>query len=258
MKKGILMIHYGSQIEETRAKSNDVVDKEVKERYPDIPYYRAYTSWRILALSDDEKKEKGILTVSEALDKMLEDGIDTVYAGMTFLIPCDEYYTAHHTLERYQNKFASIKAATPALFDPSDCQPVAQALIDSIKFEPDKQYILISHGTGDIADVIFPKLDKTFKELGYPNVHMAVLKGSPKLEEAVAALQRARYDGTVVLAPYMMGAGSSTIDYIASHDSTFVTKLSIAGYKTKSIKQGVGEYPEFREIFYKKLADIMA
>lgn len=252
------MIHYGSQIEETRAKSNDVVDKEVKERYPDIPYYRAYTSWRVLSLSDEEKAKEGILTVSQALDKMLEDGIDTVYAGMTFLIPCDEYYTSRHTLERYEDKFASIKAATPALFEPSDCQPVAKALIDSIKFEPDKQYILISHGTGDIADVIFPQLDKTFKDMGYPNVHMAVLKGSPKLEEAIAALQRERYDGVVVLAPYMMGAGSSTIDYIGVHDSTFVRQLNIAGFKTKSIRTGTGEYPEFREIFYKKLADIMA
>lgn len=257
MSKGILMVHYGSSYPETRAKSVDMVDKEVQEKYPDIPTYRSYTSESILSQPDDIRRSDKLWTVRESFDQIVEDGIEEVYVLMTFLLPVDQYYTTLHTIDEYKDSFKNIEYTHPALFNNLDCENVARALIDSMKFEKDKEYILVGHGTADITDMIFAELDRTFEQLGYDNVSMAVIKGRPKLEEAIAHLQIKRYSGEVVVAPYMVGAGQTTMENFSGSGSPYISKLSMAGFKSTAILKGVGEYPEFRQLFYRKLDAIM-
>ena len=48
MKKGILVASFGTTFEETRKLNIDKIVTDVKNAYPDLPVYEAYTSNKLL------------------------------------------------------------------------------------------------------------------------------------------------------------------------------------------------------------------
>ncbi|NLC75004.1 MAG: hypothetical protein GX685_07265, partial [Clostridiales bacterium] len=71
-------------------------------------------------------------------------------------------------------------------------------------------------------------------------------------------LQEYRYDDIVTIVPFMVGAGYSVRSTLDANQNPFLSKISKAGFRTRSVFKGVAEYYEFREVLYEKLAGIMA
>ena len=257
LKNAILIINYGSDYAETKAKSTDMIYKEIVERYPEFPVYEAFTNTRVVSLPEEMRRAGNYNLVEEAMDKMAEDGIEAVYCVMTFLVPVDEYYKALNVLKRYEPKFSLIKVTYPAMYELADCRRVAMAMIDSAKFDHDKAYILLGHGTANIADVLWEQIEEEIHSAGYDKVFLALLRGAPALPEAIGKLQNLRYDGEVTIVPIMVGAGYSVRSTLEVSTNPFLMRLRTAGFPVKTIIKGVGEYPEFREVFYEKLDKIM-
>ena len=139
MKEGILVINYGSDYQETREKSTDMVYREIRDRYPDMPLYECFTNRRILNLSDEERKARNYPNLEETLEKIAGDGIEHLYVSMTLLVPVPEYYKALETMRKYKDRIPFIQVTHPAIYDRSDSARVAKALIDAVKFDPEKE-----------------------------------------------------------------------------------------------------------------------
>ena len=82
MKKGILVVSFGTSYSDTRAVTIDAIEKEIKGLFADVPFYRAWTSRMILSKLQETTGEK-IFTVSEALLQMKKDGVTDVYIQPT-------------------------------------------------------------------------------------------------------------------------------------------------------------------------------
>ena len=74
MKKGILVVSFGTSFHRTREKTIDRIEADIEAAYPDYQIYRAWTSKMIIAklLRRDGIR---VMTVSEAVEQMIEDGI---------------------------------------------------------------------------------------------------------------------------------------------------------------------------------------
>jgi sirohydrochlorin cobaltochelatase len=260
MKKGILIVNYGSDYAETRATSTDMFYKEIREQYPDIPVFQSFTNPRIINMPAEKRRAEGLSTVEEGLELLLKEGIEDAYFCMTFLVPGPEYYKAALTLKKYKDagKFKAMHSTKAAVVEFEDAEPVAEAMVNSVKFDPEKGYILLAHGTADIADLLYVKIQDAIRAKGYPYVYMALLKGKPGLSEAIGSLQSDRYSGEVTIVPFMIGAGYSVRSTLDANTDPFLGRIKAAGFKTKSIFKGVAEYPEFRKIYYDKLAKLMS
>ena len=239
MKKGILIVNYGSDYAETRATSTDMFYKEIREQYPDIPVFQSFTNPRIINMPAEKRRAEGLSTVE---------------------VPGPEYYKAALTLKKYKDagKFKAMHSTKAAVVELEDAEPVAEAMVNSVKFDPEKGYILLAHGTADIADLLYVKIQDAIRAKGYPYVYMALLKGKPGLSEAIGSLQSDRYSGEVTIVPFMIGAGYSVRSTLDANTDPFLGRIKAAGFKTKSIFKGVAEYPEFRKIYYDKLAKLMS
>ena len=208
MKKGILIVNYGSDYAETRATSTDMFYKEIREQYPDIPVFQSFTNPRIINMPAEKRRAEGLSTVEEGLELLLKEGIEDAYFCMTFLVPGPEYYKAALTLKKYKDagKFKAMHSTKAAVVELEDAEPVAEAMVNSVKFDPAKGYILLAHG----------------------------------------------------IVPFMIGAGYSVRSTLDANTDPFLGRIKAAGFKTKSIFKGVAEYPEFRKIYYDKLAKLMS
>ena len=73
MKKGILVVSFGTSHLDTMKKTIDVIEKEIAEKFDGCRVYRAFTSGMIIRkLKRTENMD--IDTVSEALKRMATDG----------------------------------------------------------------------------------------------------------------------------------------------------------------------------------------
>ena len=85
MKKGILVVSFGTSHLDTLEKTIAVIEKEVAEKFPEAGVYRAFTSGMIIRkLGRTEGLH--IDTVTEALRRMSEDGIEDVIVQPTHII----------------------------------------------------------------------------------------------------------------------------------------------------------------------------
>ena len=84
-KKAILVVSFGTSVNETREKTIDCIEADIREANPDASIYRAWTSKMIIAKL---KKRDGIVvpTVSEAVDQMIADGIQELIVQPTHII----------------------------------------------------------------------------------------------------------------------------------------------------------------------------
>ena len=82
MKKGILIVNYGSDYAETRATSTDMFYKEIREQYPDIPVFQSFTNPRIINMPAEKRRAEGLSTVEEGLELLLKEGIEDAYFCM--------------------------------------------------------------------------------------------------------------------------------------------------------------------------------
>ena len=129
-------------------------------------------------------------------------------------------------------------------------RPAVVALIALVFIDP----LLALVGT---PDVLWEQIQEEIHSAGYDKVFLALLRGAPALPEAIGKLQNLRYDGEVTIVPIMVGAGYSVRSTLEVSTNPFLMRLRTAGFPVKTIIKGVGEYPEFREVFYEKLDKIM-
>lgn len=256
MKKGILVVSFGTSYSDTRALTIDAIEKKIEASFPDIPFYRAWTS-RMILTKLKETTGENIPTVSEALLQMKEDKITDVYIQPTHVINGIENDQMKEDALALQGDFHSISFGAPLLSSTEDMRKIVQIMGSSFAdLDASEALVLMGHGSEHYANTVYPALDYMFKEMGYPYVHMGTVEAYPELLHVMELLKKSKVK-TVHLAPFMIVAGDHANNDMAGEErDSWKSVFEKEGYDVVCHLKGLGEYEEVRKIFVKHLRDI--
>lgn len=253
MKTAILLVSFGTRYKEARENSIEAVYNDIAKANDGIKVYQAYTSPKIIKKLAFEGIN--IYNIEEAVDKAIEDGIENLKVVSTHIIPGHEYNKMCAILAPFKRRFKKIDIATPFLYKEEDCERAVKVLERLIDFKSDCAYILMGHGTDAEANVRYAQMNTAFEKAGHKNVCIASVEEHPDIYDAIEKL-----NGTgikkVVVQPFMLVAGDHARNDMAGEENSFVTILNENGYETEAVIKGLGEYPQFREIYVRKVEEM--
>ena len=256
-KKAILVVSFGTSYNPTREKTIDVIESKIGDAFSDWKIYRAWTSKMIMAklLKRDGIK---INNVKEAMEQMRDDGITDVVIQPTHVINGIENDLMKEDALSWHDSFHSITFGTPLLTSEQDNCDMIEAIHQEFSYlKADEALVLMGHGTTHYANAIYAALDYTFKDKGYPNIHLGTVEAYPSMETLLKVV-REQNPSKVVLAPFMIVAGDHAHNDMASDDpDSWRCQFEAAGFPVECVLKGLGEYTKVQEIFIRHVREAM-
>lgn len=256
MKKGILVVSFGTTYEETRKKNIEVLENQIQDTFKDYEVRRAFTSYIVMKRLK-ERDGIVILNPEEALNKMVEDGFEEIAVQPLHIIPGYEYEKIKSAVHKISvhNKDVKITLSKPLLYDTQDYSKV----LDAIKYDKiDADYdglVLMGHGTNHFANACYSCLQKHIddKEL---NIFISNVEGYPELDQIIPILKK-RNMKKIVLKPLMLVAGDHATNDMVKSDDSWKNQLEKEGIEVKPYIVGLGENEKIRGIFINHLTQII-
>ncbi len=253
MKKGILVVSFGTSHLDTMGKTIEVIEKEMEERFQECNVYRAFTSGMIIRKL---KRTEGISvdTVPEALSRMASDGIEEVIIQPTHIINGIENDRMMEDLMEHMSLFKRIRVGKPLLSSVEDYKKAIHAVMAETELDDGEMLVLMGHGTDHHANSAYPTLEYTFHALGYSQVLVGTVESFPELKNVMAKLKIAEKK-KVALMPFMLVAGDHAKNDMAGEEDSWKSQLEEEGYEVRVIMKGLGEFRGIRQIFMEHIEE---
>lgn len=153
-KTAILMVHFGTTYDDTRALTIDAVNEKAQKAFPDVKVVEAYTSRIII----NRLNKRGITkaTPKEALLRLASDGFTHVVVQGTNVIDGIEAEVLRNEAAMMAPFFEEIRVGRPLLYSVEDCEKVTGVLASRYKDATAKNgaVVLIGHGTSTPANAM--------------------------------------------------------------------------------------------------------
>ena len=248
-KKAVLVVSFGTSFDETRKKTIDRIEDDIRDALPDFRVYRAWTSGVIIKKL---KKRDGIVTdtVPEALSRMLSEGVRDLVVQPTHILNGIENDLMKEAVMQRAGEFESISFGTPLLTSTEDTFDVVRAVMDELDTPGEGEaLVFMGHGTEHYANFVYAALDYTFKDMGYENVFIGTVEGYPGLSNVMRLLEKRRIK-KVTLAPFMVVAGDHAVnDMSGGGPDSWKSLLEAGGYEVSCRLRGLGEYAGVRKMY---------
>lgn len=256
--RAILMVSFGTAVMETRTKTLDMIEQTAAETFPDHAHYRAWTSpfLRKKVLNQENLR---VDSVSEALNRMHQDGIQDVLIQPTFVTDSTEYEKLIAEASAFSDVFRSLRFGLPLLYKDMDPAPVADALREDLAaIGSGKWTVFMGHGIPGTDDYVYSKINLALKNAGFPQVRLISMK-SPEALETLIADARAGGVTDLVLTPFMIVSGHHVIEDMAGNrETSWKSRLESAGFSVRCILKGLGENPKIRSIFLDRIRNSLS
>lgn len=254
-RKGLLVVSFGTSVNETREKTIDAIETDLKNAFPEYALYRAWTSGMIIRKLKKRDKIQ-IDTVSEAMERMLADGIRQVVVQPTHVINGIENDQMIADVRMYEDRLEDLRFGTPLLTSEEDSAAVIEAVMEEFSdLKKEEALVFMGHGTTHYANSIYAALDYKFKDMGYENVFLGTVEAYPSME-TLMKLVRAHGAKQVTLAPFMVVAGDhARNDMSGEDDSSWRRRFEAAGFPVNCVLKGLGEYKGIRRIYTRHVQD---
>lgn len=254
-KKGLLAVSFGTSVNETRKKTIDAIEADLGAAFPDHTLYRAWTSGKIikkLAKRDNIR----IDTVSEAMERMIADGVRQVVVQPTHVINGIENEQMIGDVRKFQDRLEKIAFGAPLLTSEEDSAAVIRAVMEEFPKLPEEEaLVFMGHGTTHYANTVYAALDGKFKDLGYPNVFLGTVEAYPSME-TLLKLVRACGVRKVTLAPFMVVAGEhARNDMSGEEKDSWRSRFEAAGFQVECVLKGLGEYKGIRDLYVRHVRE---
>ena len=237
-KAALLMVHFGTTHDDTRAQTIDAVNAQARKAFPDLEFREAYTSRIIIR----RLKARGIdkPTPLDALLQLRGEGYTHIIVQSTNIIDGVEMESLRRDVESVLPFFKEIRVGTPLLYSVEDAEKVAGA-----KKKSQEHFVLVGHGTYTPGTAAYSQMDYMLKAAGFGNFHVGTIEGYPTFETMLAQLKAAQAK-SVTLVPFMFVAGDHAKNDIAGEWREMLEK---EGYTVHVRMEGLGQIPEIQEIF---------
>ena len=255
-KKAILAVSFGTSHNDTRKLTIDAIEDDMKAAFPDYALYRAWTSKMIIKKLKN-RDGVSICNVKEAMEQMKQDGITDVLVQPTHVINGIENDLMKEDALSFRDEFHSISFGEPLLTSEQDSLDVIHAITEEFSdLQKDEVLVLMGHGTTHYANAIYAALDYTFKDQGFKNIFLGTVEAYPSMETLMKMVKE--YDPKkVILAPFMIVAGDHAKNDMAGDDpESWYSQFVAAGFETKAVVKGLGQYPGIRKILVEHLRAI--
>ena len=256
LKSAILLVSFGTAVKETRKKTLDVIEQDLRLAFPSMSLIHAWTS-RILREKVRETEGLLIPDISEALADLAKAGVRSVYVLPTFVTDGMEYRQMIRDVQAQSDLFETVQIAAPLLGEEQDTKPIISALMVDLP-SPSKEELLVlmGHGASNDNDIHYEQLNHAFHTLGYENIFVKTMKSSDAPDEIleIAKLRRIR---KITLAPFMIVAGGHALkDMSGDNEHSWKSRLEAEGFTVHCLLKGLGEYNGIRRIFISRASQI--
>lgn len=247
---GILLISFGTSHNETRKKTIDAMEQEIRNAFPQYPVFHAWTSPRII--SKLKKSGHAVSAPREALEEMLEQGIRRILIQPTYILNAIENQLMKDCVNAFADRFDAISFGTPLLTSETDFQDVLQAVTrEFFPLAADTALVLMGHGSEHPANIAYTQLQTLCSVSGYHNIFVGTVEASPTLDDILTALKSSACR-RIILAPLMLVSGDHAVNDMAGESpDSWKNRLLAEGYSVSPVLKGLGEYQDIRDIFIK-------
>lgn len=282
-KKGVLVVSYGTTVEETRKKNIETLEQDVKNAMQSyhLPVYCAYSSRHICKKLNQQQVY--VMTIEEAIQRMYEDGITEIVVLSTYLLhgkmydQLQEQLASAKRMVRLQGGYSlEITSVTKPLlmdtqmiknvltyihesvrtYDQSNGNRVLEETLLEAKCEENQEaFVMMGHGTDGNGNLTFAAINYIAQEQGYNYMFVGAMDGYPSIDSMIQDIQKAGYS-TVVLMPLMLVAGKHARKDMASDaEHSWKTQLEKAGIEVRVLMQGLGEIEGIRSLYLSLLLE---
>lgn len=241
-KIALLMVHFGTTHDDTRAVTIDAINRKVMQEFPQMEFREAYTSRIIMRRLAKRGVRK--LNPVEALAQLKSEGFTHVIVQSTNIIDGIEMESLRKDIDQMRPLFKEIRLGMPLLYTPEDYKQVIGCLAGKSK---EKTFtILVGHGTYIPATAQYAMLDYMLQAEGHTDFAVGTVEGYPTFDNAVDRLQGQKKIKQVQLLPFMFVAGDHAKNDIAGDMKEALEKK---GYKVTPLLEGLGEQPAIQQIY---------
>lgn len=255
-KKAILVASYGTSYDDTREKTIGAIERHIAESFPGWDVRRAFTSRPVIRILE----ERGIHVdfVDAALDRLADEGYGTVVVQPTLVMNGVEYDYMMEEVERRRDRFDAIAVGRPLLTTSEDFDALIEAIGDAYGPEAEGDAIvLMGHGTTHFANSAYSELQLRLIASGRRDVYVTTVEGFPDYDSTLGLMEGCDRED-VAMFPLMIVAGDhANNDLAGDEEDSLRSVMTAAGYNPRCIVRGMGEYPEFRDLFRAHAADAM-
>lgn len=241
-KIALLMVHFGTTHDDTRAVTIDAINRKVMQEFPQMEFREAYTSRIIMRRLAKRGVRK--LNPVEALAQLKSEGFTHVIVQSTNIIDGIEMESLRKDIDQMRPLFKEIRLGMPLLYTPEDYKQVIGCLAGKSK---EKTFtILVGHGTYTPATAQYAMLDYMLQAEGHTDFAVGTVEGYPTFDNAVDRLQEQKKIKQVQLLSFMFVAGDHAKNDIAGDMKEALEKK---GYKVTPLLEGLGEQPAIQQIY---------
>lgn len=240
-KVAIVMVHFGTTHDDTRALTIDALNEKAKQAFPDTDVREAYTA-RIVIKRLGERgitKEKP----ETVLEQLKNEGYTHLLVQPSTIINGVEKESLDKDIAPFRSQFKEIRIGDPLLYTPEDYEN----LINILTKDTDNQtaYVLVGHGTYDSNTAQYAMLDYMLKADGHSNFFVGTIEGYPSFENMMNQLQSSGLQ-KVELIPLMFVAGEHAKNDIAEDWKDAIEK---EGYTVTVRMEGLGQNPDIQDLY---------
>ena len=262
--KGLLSVGFGTSHADTRAKTIDAIEADLRAEFSDCAFFSAWTSGRIVEKVRRERGEHHD-TLDEAFARITEAGVDDLVVATTCLMyghEMDKIARAAHAWAAGTDGADGkrfVHMAAPLLASEADRQAMARVLADEFSAVPqDDALLFMGHGSQDAptnrdgkpfdANAVYSCVQDALHSLGKTRFFVATVEGAPSFEDAFDWVRQSGV-ARVHLAPFMIVAGDHAKNDLAGDDAdSWKSRLESQGLQVEVVLRGLGEYPGVRSL----------
>lgn len=255
-RKAILVVSSGTTNEKARKENIEAVEERIQNEFPGFQVRRAFTSSKIIS----RLREQGINidAVNEALERLIQEGIDEVVIQPLHIIPGSEYENIISTASKFKNNFKTLLMGTPLLYKSNDYVEVVNVLKLQIqKLKQNEAVVFMGHGSRTASNECYSLL-QTYIDREKLNIFVGTIKGEPSIQSITERLKEKSIK-RVILRPFMLVAGNHALVDMASDDeNSWKSVLQREGFEVNVYLHGLGENEEFQTLYVKRVKEAMA
>lgn len=254
MKKALLCVSFGTSVASAR-EGITAVEKVLQETARGYLFVRAFTSpaiRRILA-----KRGEEVLSVSDALGQLQEQGVSHVLVQPTHVLYGLGYDSVREELALWRKKFEMVTLGRPLLAGTEDIRQLAEVLSEQYPVQEDETLVLFGHGTEHFSNATYPALQTAFGLMGREDVLVGTVKGWPAFADVAAQLERSGRK-KVHLVPAMLVAGDHAMnDMSGEGEKSWKSRLEARGYEVSCTIQGLGLLKPVQEMYRSRMEQLL-
>ncbi len=249
----LLMVHFGTTYDNTRALTIDAINSKVKQIFKNADVFEAYTSRIVIK----RLKERGIIkqTPIEVLLRLKSEGYTRVIVQGTHIINGIEHELLQKEVEQVRPFFDDIRLGNPLLNNLTDSKRIIDILTQRHTANEKKRehVVFVGHGTTSPSTAIYSQIDYMLKANGYTNYHVGTIEGYPTYDTVLKQLKESKAK-SVLLVPFMFVAGDH-----ATNDISVDWKNSLEEENIHVLLkiEGLGQIPEIQDIIIEHIRETM-